>query len=148
MNDDFGISPVEAMLFGKPVLAYRAGGVLESMVEGVSGEFFDDLHPAVLADGVRRLNENYAVYNDFLIKNIANRFNKERFQDEFRRVLKKILNYEWNGEAEKFNQSDSLEILNSKSLPTDLPTEALAQAGGSMQAGEILNKSQVQSVEK
>lgn len=110
VNDDFGISPVEAMLFGKPVLAYRSGGALESIVEGVSGEFFNDLHPAVLADGVRRLNENYATYNDFLIKSIANRFNKERFQDEFRRVLKKILNYEWNGEEEKF--STEQEILN------------------------------------
>jgi len=94
-REDFGISAVEAMLFGKPVLAYRAGGVLESVVEGVSGEFFNDLHPAVLADGVRRLVENYENYNPATIKNIGDRFSVDRFQDEFKRVLKRILAHEW-----------------------------------------------------
>lgn len=94
-REDFGISAVEAMIFGKPVLAYRAGGVLESVVEGVSGEFFDDLHPAVLADGVRRLVNNYEGYNPVMMRNIGNRYNTERFQNEFKRVLKRILAHEW-----------------------------------------------------
>lgn len=94
-REDFGISAVEAMIFGKPVLAYRAGGVLESVVEGVSGEFFDDLHPAVLADGIRRLINNYDAYNPAMMRNIGNRYNTERFQLEFKRVLKRILAHEW-----------------------------------------------------
>ncbi|MEX0870078.1 MAG: glycosyltransferase [Candidatus Spechtbacterales bacterium] len=95
-KEDFGISAVEAMIFGKPVLALRAGGVLESVVEGVSGEFFDDPHPAVLADAVRRLNDNYDNYNPVMIQNIGNKFSSERFTNEFRRVLKRILAHEWN----------------------------------------------------
>lgn len=93
-REDFGISAVEAMLFGKPVLAYRAGGVLESVVEGVSGEFFDDLHPAVLADGVRRLRQNYESYSTQMIKSIGAKFDNDRFVNEFRRILKRILAHE------------------------------------------------------
>lgn len=95
-REDFGISAVEAMIFGKPVLAYRAGGVLESVVEGVSGEFFDDLHPAVLADGVRRLMDNYETYSPAMIQSTGDRFSIDRFQGEFKRVLKRILAHEWN----------------------------------------------------
>lgn len=38
--EDFGLVPVEAMSFGTPVLAYKEGGVLETVKEGVTGEFF------------------------------------------------------------------------------------------------------------
>ena len=119
-KDDFGISPVEAMLFGKPVLAYRGGGSLETVVEGVNGEFFDSDHPAVLADGVRRLNNNYQNYNEFLIKSLGQRFSKERFQDEFRRVLKKILVAELNDSAEE----DSVENLAINFKPEVLQSKA------------------------
>ena len=38
-EEDFGIMPVEAMSFGKPVIALRQGGVLETVVEGKTGVF-------------------------------------------------------------------------------------------------------------
>lgn len=41
-EDDFGIVPIEANSAGVPVFAYRGGGLAETMVEGVSGEFFDE----------------------------------------------------------------------------------------------------------
>src|SRR3989344_2720119 len=40
-NEDFGIVPVESKFFGRPVLAHRSGGVLETVREGVDGMFFD-----------------------------------------------------------------------------------------------------------
>lgn len=118
-KDDFGISPVEAMLFGKPVLAYRGGGAQESVVEGVSGEFFDDAHPAVLADGVRRLVENYDNYSETMIRQIGARFSKERFAEELRRVIKKVLVYELNskGGAEEEGTSAQSTLLNLDVFP-------------------------------
>ncbi|MFC1727649.1 glycosyltransferase [Patescibacteria group bacterium] len=41
IDEDFGITPVEAMAHGCPVIAYRGGGYLESVIEGKTGEFFD-----------------------------------------------------------------------------------------------------------
>src|SRR3989344_1577117 len=58
-EEDFGITPIEAMSFGKPVLALRKGGAIETIMEGVTGEFFDDPIAEGLADGIRRLEENY-----------------------------------------------------------------------------------------
>ena len=42
-DEDFGITPVEAMSVGTPVIAYRGGGLLESVVEDKTGVFFDEL---------------------------------------------------------------------------------------------------------
>ena len=39
-REDFGLAPLEAMAAGKPVLAYRDGGALETVLPGETGEFF------------------------------------------------------------------------------------------------------------
>ena len=79
-EDDFGIAPVEAMGFGKPVLAYRRGGATETILEGITGDFFDDLTPEGLADGVRRLLLNIDNYSPLLIRKRAEKFSQERFE--------------------------------------------------------------------
>ena len=81
-EEDFGLTPVEAMSFGKPVLALRKGGALETIVESTTGEFFDDSIPEALADGIRRLNENYSNYDSVTIQKWAEKFSKEKFQKE------------------------------------------------------------------
>lgn len=89
-EEDFGIAPIEALKHGKPVLALRRGGALEYIQEGINGEFFDSPHPAVLADGIRRLNENYQNYNPEIIKKTAEQFSHERFKDDILNFLKQI----------------------------------------------------------
>lgn len=81
-EEDFGITSIEAMSFGKPVLALRKGGALETTREGVTGEFFDDPIPEALADGVRRLNENYQNYKPDMIKTYVQKFSTDRFKKE------------------------------------------------------------------
>lgn len=39
-NEDFGIAPIEAMAHGVPVIAYKGGGVRETLIPGKTGEFF------------------------------------------------------------------------------------------------------------
>lgn len=41
-EEDFGITAVEAMASGRPVIAFRRGGATETVIEGVTGEFFDE----------------------------------------------------------------------------------------------------------
>jgi len=55
-EEDFGIVPLEAMAAGRPVIAYRAGGALETVVEGETGLFFDRQDAECLADAVRRFD--------------------------------------------------------------------------------------------
>jgi glycosyltransferase involved in cell wall biosynthesis len=86
-EDDFGIAPVEAMLSGVPVIAYRNGGVMETVQEGVTGEFFDAQTPEVLADGIRRFLDNEKNYDKELIKKRGEEFSKERFRTEFKKFV-------------------------------------------------------------
>lgn len=53
--EDFGIAPVEAMAAGKPVVALRAGGLTETVVEDVTGVFFDEPTADSMADAIQRL---------------------------------------------------------------------------------------------
>lgn len=86
-EDDFGITAVEAMSYGKPVLAFRRGGLKETVVEGETGEFFDDAISEILADGVRRLKNNYEKYNSVKIKNQANKFSREKFEHSIKKFV-------------------------------------------------------------
>ena len=88
-SDDFGIAPVEAMAAGKPVLALRDGGALETIIEGKTGEFFDAPIIELLADGVRRLTESE--YDTKYIRKHAEQFSTKRFINEIETYINKII---------------------------------------------------------
>ena len=52
--EDFGLTPLEVGAFGKPTLALRGGGYLDTVADGVSGHFFDRPEAAEIAAAVRR----------------------------------------------------------------------------------------------
>lgn len=54
-EEDFGITPVEAMASGRPVIAYGRGGALDSVVDGRTGLFFHEQSAEALAEAVERL---------------------------------------------------------------------------------------------
>jgi glycosyltransferase involved in cell wall biosynthesis len=54
--DDFGITPIEAMAAGTPVIAYKAGGALDYIKEGETGMFFDEQTAASCARTLRRFH--------------------------------------------------------------------------------------------
>ncbi len=89
-DDDFGIAPVEAMSYGKPVLAYRRGGALETVIEGKTGEFFDYQNSAILADGIRRLRQTK--YSADFIKSHAQQFSEDRFKKEILEFVNQFAN--------------------------------------------------------
>ena len=91
-EDDFGLTMVEAMNYGVPVIAYNGGGAREIVEEGKTGEFFDAQTVEVLADGVRKFMENEEKYDkDYIIKR-AGEFGKARFKLEFMNYIESIIN--------------------------------------------------------
>lgn len=85
--DDFGITMVEAMSYGLPVVAIRKGGAKEVVEEGVTGEFFDAQTPEVLSDGVRRFMEKEKEYNLNTIKQSAEKFTEEKFKKKMEDII-------------------------------------------------------------
>lgn len=53
--EDYGLTPLEAAAFGKPTAVLRAGGYLDTVVDGVTGVFFDEPLPAAVASAVEHL---------------------------------------------------------------------------------------------
>jgi glycosyltransferase involved in cell wall biosynthesis len=87
--EDFGISPVEAQAAGRPVIAYAAGGALDTVKDGETGLFFHEQTPEALADAIRRLNSI-----DF--DPVAIRCNAERFSvGRFKRELGTFIEEKW-----------------------------------------------------
>lgn len=89
-EDDFGIAPIEAMSYGKPVLAFRKGGATETVIEGKTGEFFDFQHPAVLADGIRRLRLNLKAYDSKFISEHAKKFSRDKLEKKIKNMVSLI----------------------------------------------------------
>lgn len=84
--EDFGIMPVEAQALGKPVIAYRSGGVEESIIEGKTGLFFDDLMVESISSAIRSFEKKKWQREDAL-KNAA-KFSKKRFKREITKFIK------------------------------------------------------------
>jgi glycosyltransferase involved in cell wall biosynthesis len=77
-EEDFGITPLEAMAAGRPVIAYGAGGALDTVREGVTGRFFRQQNAAALA--VALAASCYDTYDAQTIRTHAEGFSKAVFQ--------------------------------------------------------------------
>ena len=88
-DEDFGIVPVEAMAQGTPVIAYRSGGVKETVVEGKSGVFFDELSVASLKQALKKLDDAKIQTSECIRQ--AEKFSEERFKKEIDRFVIKTV---------------------------------------------------------
>jgi glycosyltransferase involved in cell wall biosynthesis len=84
-DEDFGITAVEAMACGKPVIAYKKGGALETVVDGVTGVFFDAQTPKAMADAMRRAQG--IDFDHAAIRAHALKFDGKHFKARFSRFV-------------------------------------------------------------
>lgn len=89
--EDFGLVPVEAMASGRPVLAYRGGGVRETVVEGSTGLFFDDQSADSVIDVVQRFERCAEQFRTEDLTRRAREFDRARFERRFSAFLKEVL---------------------------------------------------------
>lgn len=86
-EEDFGLVPVEAAATGRPTVAYRAGGALETIVEGVTGEYFDEPNAQSLAEALRRFDASR--YDARRLRAHAESFAPERFIERLRSIVER-----------------------------------------------------------
>jgi len=94
-TEEFGIAAVEAQAAGRPVIALRDGGVLETVIEGSTGTFFGAPTPESLIEAVQRF-DTLAIDPDACTAN-ANRFAASRFRQRFRALVDQTLAGEHGG---------------------------------------------------
>lgn len=81
-EEDFGITVVEAMASGRPVIAYKSGGAMETVIDGVTGRFFDN---QTVEDLVGALNDfDPKAFDPGKIRAHAEQFSTERFKKEIK----------------------------------------------------------------
>ena len=80
-EEDFGIAPVEAQAAGRPVIAYAAGGALETVVDGVTGVFFREQTVDSLAQAVSEFDER--AFDSHAIHTHARKFDQDTFKQAF-----------------------------------------------------------------
>ncbi|MBI1919200.1 glycosyltransferase, partial [Candidatus Microgenomates bacterium] len=88
-DEDFGITPVEAMMAGTPVVAYRGGGYVESIIGGKTGLFFVDYSVDALVNVLRQFNK--VKFNRSAIAKYAQKFSKERFKKEIKDFVSRVI---------------------------------------------------------
>lgn len=85
-EEDFGISPVEAMASGTAVIAYGKGGLTETVIKGVTGEFFDQPNVESLTTCLQ--NFDSSAYSTKKLTSRAGHFSSKRFAKEIQACVK------------------------------------------------------------
>jgi glycosyltransferase involved in cell wall biosynthesis len=91
-EEDFGIVPVEAQACGTPVLALQAGGILDSVVDGITGVLYrtgPSSHVEVLAEELRRFDA--AQFDPAEIRRHATGFSRAAFRSRFAAAVSRTL---------------------------------------------------------
>ena len=84
-QEDFGIVPVESMAYGCPVIAYRSGGVTETVVADKTGVFFDKLTPKSCAQAIQKFQKLKIKSSDCISR--ASEFSTAKFISKIKKLL-------------------------------------------------------------
>ncbi len=91
-DEDFGMSVVESISAGVPVLAYNGGGYKETVQDGINGQFVDSLDSRKIAKMMKEWNLpaprlRRARWDDKIIKQSVKKFGRARFEKEIHTIV-------------------------------------------------------------
>lgn len=84
-DEDFGITPVESMGVGTPVIAYKSGGVKETVVDGISGLFYEKNTPESLNSAIKRFEG--MKLETTKVKETASKFSTKEFDRKIKEIV-------------------------------------------------------------
>jgi glycosyltransferase involved in cell wall biosynthesis len=87
--EDAGISPMEAMATGTPIIAFRKGGAIGLVEEGKTGIFFDRQTKESLTSAIEQFEKQEHSFERMVISNSMSKFSEEHFQEVFLTICKK-----------------------------------------------------------
>jgi glycosyltransferase involved in cell wall biosynthesis len=90
--EDFGITAVEAMAAGRPVIAYGVGGAAETVLPGKTGKFIDHQTWEDIGDAIIR--HKHTDYNTKEIRSFAESFSHENFEKKLLQAIAVTLKLE------------------------------------------------------
>lgn len=88
-EEDFGITPVEAMAYGKPVIAAKSGGVIESVIDGKTGILLEKVSVTTVTRAIETFRPGRFRVTDCQTQ--ARRFSKEQFKRKMRDLVEPSL---------------------------------------------------------
>jgi len=97
-EEDFGMTSLEAQASGRPVIAYGAGGALESVVEGVTGTFFYEQTPEALIAAIKAFER--LEFDPLRIRKHAEKFDVK----VFKKRIKTFVEEKWEEYRRKQNE--------------------------------------------
>jgi glycosyltransferase involved in cell wall biosynthesis len=87
-EEDFGMAPVELAAAGRPTIAYRAGGATETIIDGVTGVFFERQKTADLVEAIERFEQQE--WSTSVLRSHAEGFGVDVFKFRFRQFLAQV----------------------------------------------------------
>lgn len=89
-NEDFGVTPVEAMAAGTPVIAFNGGGFKESVIDGKTGILINEISEEALEKAIKRFNKIKWERKDLITQ--AKKFSRDNFEKKIRNYINKTMN--------------------------------------------------------
>jgi glycosyltransferase involved in cell wall biosynthesis len=87
-DEDFGITPLESMAEGIPVISYKQGGMIETVIDGKTGVFFDELTVESLNDAIFRFSKEK--FDSKFIREHALKFSEDNFKKRIQEFIKNL----------------------------------------------------------
>jgi glycosyltransferase involved in cell wall biosynthesis len=88
--EDLGLVPIEANAAGCPVIAYRGGGALDTVKEGLTGLFFDEQTPEALTNAMEIFEKSEGLFTDRAQFSVhVQQFSKASFKKRVINIIEK-----------------------------------------------------------
>lgn len=88
--EDFGLTPIETMASGRPVIAYKKGGLTETVIGGKTGLFFDQNTSGSLVETIRLFENKISNFKPSDCRNQSEKFSESLFMSKFKNEVENL----------------------------------------------------------